>query len=78
MNQLQKRFQHQSNTIYEVSNAVLQEPTNATFVSKEIIQNDAKKKGVRQTDQNVYDESKVAENKETKRQEKEENIGKTV
>lgn len=78
MNQLQKRFQHQSNTIYEVSNAVLQEPTNATFVSKEIIQNDAKKKGVRQTGQNVYDESKVAENKETKRQEKEENIGKTV
>ncbi len=54
MNLLQKRFEKQSNTLYEVSYAILQQPTNATFVSKETLQIDEKKEGLRQTGQNVY------------------------
>jgi hypothetical protein len=78
MNLLQKRFEKQSNTLYEVSYAILQQPTNATFVSKEIIQIDEEKEGLRQTGQNVYAKSEMAENTEAERQEKETYTCKTV
>ena len=42
------------NITNEVSHAILQQPTNATFVSKETLQIDEKKEGLRQTGQNVY------------------------
>ena len=78
MNRNQKRIKNQSNTTNEVSYAILQQPTNATFVSKEIIQIDEEKEGLRQTGQNVYAKSEMAENTEAERQEKETYTCKTV
>ena len=75
MNLLQKRFEKQSNTLYEVSYAILQQPTNATFVSKEIMEGNEEKESVRQESKIVYDESKLVKNKKTKRQEKKESFG---
>ena len=51
------------------SYAVLQKPTNATVISKETMEANEEKKSLRQKSQIIYVESKLAEDKETKRQE---------
>ena len=42
------------------SYALLQKPTNATFISKEIMETDEEKERVRQTSKIVRNESKLA------------------
>ena len=51
------------------SYAVLQKSTTATIISKETMETDEEKKSLRQKSQIIYVESKLAEDKETKRQE---------
>jgi hypothetical protein len=51
------------------SYAVLQKSTTATIISKETMATDEEKKSLRQESQIIYVESKLAEDKETKRQE---------
>ena len=51
------------------SYAVLLKSTTATIISKETMATDEEKKSLRQKSQIIYVESKLAEDKETKRQE---------
>ena len=58
---------------YEESNAY-KKPTVATFISKETMETNEETESVRQESQVVYDESKLAENKETKGQTQKEGV----
>ena len=78
MSRTHRHIESQYNTINEGSYAILQQPTNAAFIPKEIIQIDEEKEGLRQTGQNVYAKSEMAENTEAERQEKETYTCKTV
>jgi len=51
------------------SYAFLQQPTNATVIPKEIMEDDEEKKSLRQKSQIIYVKSRLAKDKETKRQE---------
>ena len=51
------------------SYALLQKPTNATFISKEIMETNEEKTSVRQENKIIYVKSKLAKDKKTKRQE---------
>ena len=51
------------------SYAVLQKPTNATVISKETMEANEEKKSLRQKSQIIYVKSRLAKDKETKRQE---------
>ena len=66
MSRTQTHIKSQLNTINEVSNAIIQKPTNAAFVSKEIMERNEKKESVRQESEVIYDESRLVKNKETK------------
>jgi len=70
MSRTQRHIKSQSNITYEESYANLQQPTNATFVSKETMEINQETESIRQTSENVSIESKLAENQETKRQAK--------
>ena len=74
MNRNPKRIKKQSKKINEVSYAVIQKPTNAAFIPKEIME----RKSVRQKGKVVYVEWKLAENKKTKRQEEKKGHLKTM
>ena len=50
-----------TNTTYEEPYAIIQEPTNATFISTEIMETNEEKDRVRQACKVVYNESKLAE-----------------
>ena len=67
MSRTQRHINSQLNTINEVSNAIIQKPTNAAFVSKEIMETITKKRNLRQTGKIVYVESTLVENQETER-----------
>ena len=56
-------------TINEESYEILQEPTNATFISKETMETNEEKKSIRQESKTVSYEPELVENKETKGQE---------
>ena len=60
MSRTQRHIKKQSNITNEESYAILQEPTNATFISKKTVETNAEKTCVRQTSQIVYDESALA------------------
>ena len=48
------------NITNEVSYAILQQPTTTTFISTEIMERNAEKESVRQENQVVHDEPKLA------------------
>ena len=54
MSRTQRHIKKQSNITNEESYAILQEPTNATFISKETMETNEKKESLRQASQNVY------------------------
>ena len=58
--------------------AINQKPTNATFISKETMETNEEKEGVRQTSETVHAESGLAENKETEGQEEKKSNGKIM
>ena len=64
---LHQRHIKQSNTIYEVSYATIQKPTNAAVISAETMETNAEKKDIRQTSANVYAQPRMAENTKTER-----------
>ena len=69
----------QSNTInYEEPYAIIQKPTNATFIPEKTMEIDEETKDIRQKSEVVYYESKLAEDKETKGQEKKEGATKIM
>ena len=74
MSPSQRHIKSQSNTINEVSYAILQQPTNAAFIPKKTMEINEETESVRQESQVVYDESKLAENQETKGQTEKEGV----
>ena len=52
---------------YKELYALLQKPTNATFIPKETMERNAEEKSLRQESQIVSFESKLVKNKKTKR-----------
>ena len=82
VNVLSKYFYQMSrntDTIYhkitnKESYALLQKPTNATFISKEIMETNEEKTSVRQENKIIYVKSKLAKDKKTKRQEEKKSI----
>ena len=69
----------QSNTInYEEPYAIIQKPTNATFIPEKTMEINEETKDIRQKSEVVYYESKLAEDKETKGQEKKEGTTKIM
>ena len=49
MSRTQRHINTQSYTINEGSYAILQQPTNAAFISKETVETNEKTEGIRQT-----------------------------
>ena len=62
MSRIQRHIKSQSNTISEVSNAILQKPTNAASITEETMETNEEKEGVRQTSQIVHAQPRLAEN----------------
>ena len=60
------------------SYALLQKPTNATFISKETMETNEETESIRQKNQVVYAESTLVENKKTEGQEKTKGNGKVM
>ena len=56
------------------SYALLQKPTNATIISKEIMETNEEKTSVRQENKIIYVKSKLAKDTKTKRQEEKKSI----
>jgi hypothetical protein len=61
MSRTQRHIKKQSNITNEESYAILQEPTNATFISKETMETNAKTEGIRQAGEVVYVKPKLVE-----------------
>ena len=78
MSRTQTHIKSQLNTINEVSNAIIQKPTNAAFVSKEIMETYKEKRNPRQTGKIVYVKSTLDQNTKTKRQKKTESVNKIM
>ena len=78
MSRTHRHIKSQSNTINEVSYAILQQPTNAAFIPKKTMEINEETKDIRQKSEVVYYESKLAEDKETKGQEKKEGTTKIM
>ena len=74
MSRTHRHIKSQSNTINEGSYAILQQPTNAAFIPKKTMEINEETESVRQESQVVYDESKLAENKETEGQTQKEGV----
>tara|TARA_Y100000748_G_C15328318_1_gene423000 strand:- start:509 stop:712 length:204 start_codon:yes stop_codon:yes gene_type:complete len=66
MSRTQRHIKSQYNTPNEESYAILQESTNATFITKETMETNEEKESIRQKSEALYYESKLVENKETK------------
>ena len=69
MSRIQRHIKSQSNTINEVSYAIIKRPTTATFISEKTMETNAEKTSERQTSATVYAQSKLAENQKAKRPE---------
>ena len=72
MSRTLRHINTQSNTINEVSYAILQQPTNAAFIPKETVETNEETEGIRQTSETIYSQSALAKDKKTKGQAKEE------
>ena len=57
-----------TNITYEEPYAIIQEPTNATFISEKTMETNEEKEGVRQTSKTVHDKSGLAQSEEAKGQ----------
>ena len=77
MSLYQRHIKSQSTINYEEPYA-FKKPTTATFISKKTMETNEEKEGLRQTSQTVYAQSRLAENTEAERQEKETYTRKTV
>tara|TARA_Y100001937_G_scaffold109836_1_gene154896 strand:- start:877 stop:1104 length:228 start_codon:yes stop_codon:yes gene_type:complete len=74
MSPIQRHIKSQHNITYEEPYAIIQKPTDASFISKETMEINEETESVRQESEVVYDESKLAENKETKGQTQKEGV----
>tara|TARA_Y100000591_G_scaffold225181_1_gene196282 strand:+ start:98 stop:322 length:225 start_codon:yes stop_codon:yes gene_type:complete len=72
MSRTLRHINTQSNTINEVSYAILQQPTNAAFIPKKTVETNEETEGIRQTSETIYSQSALAKDKKTKGQAKEE------
>ena len=72
MSRTHRHIKSQSNTINEVSYAILQQPTNAAFIPKKTVETNEETEGIRQTSETIYSQSALAKDKKTKGQAKEE------
>ena len=61
MSRKQRHIKSQSNTTYEEPYVIIKRPTNATFISTEIMETNEEKDRVRQASKVVHNESKLAE-----------------
>ena len=73
MSPLLRHIKSEHNIINEGSYAS-HKPTNATFISKEIMETNEEKTSVRQENKIIYVKSKLAKDKKTKRQEEKKSI----
>ena len=78
MSRTQRHIKSQLNTINEVSNAIIQKPTNAAFVSKEIMETYKEKRNIRQTGKIIHAKPTLVKNSETKRQKKKKSVNKIM
>ena len=60
MSQKQRHIKSQSNTTYEEPYAIIKRPTNATFISTEIMETNEEETSVRQASGLVPTESRLA------------------
>tara|TARA_B110000858_G_scaffold178381_1_gene214127 strand:- start:34 stop:216 length:183 start_codon:yes stop_codon:yes gene_type:complete len=60
MSQKQRHIKSQSNTTYEEPYAIIKRPTNATFISTEIMETNEEETSVRQASELVPTESRLA------------------
>ena len=74
----QRHIKKQSNITNEESYAILQKPTNATFISKETVETNAKTEGIRQAGKVIYVEPTLVKDTETEGQKKAESVSKTM
>ena len=68
MSRKQRHIKSQSITTYEEPYAIIERPTNATFIPTQIMETNEEKTGIRQTCKLVYAESELAQDKETEGQ----------
>jgi hypothetical protein len=78
MSRTQRHIKKQSNITNEESYAILQKPTNATFISKETVETNAKTEDIRQAGEVVYVEPKLVEDTETEGQKKAQSFSTTM
>ena len=72
MSRTHRHIKLQSNTINEVSYAILQQPTNAAFIPKKTMEINEETESLRQESEIVHSQSALAKDKKTERQKKEE------
>ena len=72
MSRTLRHINTQSNTINEVSYAILQQPTNAAFIPKKTMEINEETESLRQEGEIVHSQSALAKDKKTERQKKEE------
>ena len=78
MSRTQRHIKSQSNIINGEYYAILQKPTNATFIPEETMETNEETACIRQESEVVYSESKLAENTKTEGQEETESSKETV
>ena len=61
MSLYQRHIKSQSTINYEEPYAIIERPTNATFIPKETVETNEEKEGVRQTSETVHAQSGLAE-----------------
>ena len=67
MSRLLRHIKSQSNITYEEPYAITK-PTDATFISKETMETNAKKEDIRQTGETLHAQSRLAQSEEAKGQ----------
>ena len=65
MSPTQRHIKSQHNITYEEPYAIIQKPTNASFISKETMEINEETKSLRQEGEIVYYQSALAKNQET-------------
>ena len=78
MSRKQRHIKSQINLINYEEPYAIQKPTTATFISEKTMEINEETKDIRQKSEVVYYESKLAEDKETKGQEKKEGATKIM
>ena len=74
----QRHIKSQSTINYEEPYAIIERPTNATFIPKETMETNEEKEGVRQTSQTVHAQSGLAEDKKAEGQTETTGFAKTM